>query len=51
MKNFILVFLFVVPICLLGMFAAVTGWDSLNRWCASQFDDTDGQPESDGGSR
>lgn len=32
-------------VCLVGAAAALAGFDRVDRWCAEQLTDTDGQPE------
>ena len=47
MKLLISLF-YLVPIlglCFIGACAALVGLQSLDRWCARQLTDTDGQPE------
>lgn len=41
----LLMVLGVVLLCLVGAFAAIVGWQRLDRWCQRQLSDTDGQEE------
>ena len=44
--------MFILPgillLCVVGAGAALLGWRSLDRWCARQLTDTDGQAEPTG---
>lgn len=42
----LLIFPGVLLLCMVGTFAALTGWRTLDKWCERQLLDTDGQTES-----
>ena len=44
-RSGLLAVLGIVLVCLLGMFAAITGWTRLDKWCVRMLSDTDGQEE------
>ncbi|MDR3427833.1 hypothetical protein [Silvimonas sp.] len=42
---FLYVFLWLFPVCCIGILSALCGSRRLDRWCERQFLDADGQPE------
>jgi len=47
MKKFSALFLLpgILLVCVTGLAASLVGWRSLDRWCARQLTDADGQPD------
>ena len=47
MKKFAAIFALpgILLLCLTGLAAACLGWRSLDRWCARQLTDADGQTD------